>query len=220
MAGTYEIPLIGSSNETQEPKIKTMLEGLNNKLNSSNLLEGSGIANEAIKSAQISPGTVGRFYAPTIIATEQERESTSFGTLTTKDEVTNVVLPTNGLIVVYYLAVVKSSVSASGRAAIFLNENQLKTVNSGSWVGQETPTIGTAFATFSAGDAGLSAVGENPEAQPTTGAGFGVGSATSRGAGCAIFAAAGTYNISVRFKALSGKITAKERRLYVGVIGA
>lgn len=33
------------------------------------------------------------------------------------------------------------------------------------------------------------------------------------------FAAAGTYNISVQYKATSGSITAKERKLWVAVLG-
>lgn len=44
MAGTYEIPTEGSPNSTEDPKVKTMLKGLNEKLNSSNLLEDSGLA--------------------------------------------------------------------------------------------------------------------------------------------------------------------------------
>jgi hypothetical protein len=44
MAGTYEIPEEGSPNSSQDPKIKTMLTGLNSKLNSSNLLEDTGLA--------------------------------------------------------------------------------------------------------------------------------------------------------------------------------
>lgn len=44
MAGTYEIPTEGSPNSSEDPKIKTMLKGLNEKLNSSNLLEDTGLA--------------------------------------------------------------------------------------------------------------------------------------------------------------------------------
>lgn len=44
MAGTYEVPLVGSSNESQEPKIKTFIESWNSKLNASNNLEDSGLA--------------------------------------------------------------------------------------------------------------------------------------------------------------------------------
>jgi len=44
MAGTYEIPAVGSPNSTEQPKVKTFIEGWNAKLNTENDLEDSGIA--------------------------------------------------------------------------------------------------------------------------------------------------------------------------------
>lgn len=44
MAGTLEIPVVGSSNASQEPKIKANFETLNNKLNSENDWEDSALA--------------------------------------------------------------------------------------------------------------------------------------------------------------------------------
>src|SRR5262249_11215596 len=66
------------------------------------------------------------WYTPKVIATEQSRESTSYGFLATEDKIENVVLAENGLILLSYAARVKSSVASAGHAAIFLNANQIK----------------------------------------------------------------------------------------------
>lgn len=49
MAGSYEIPAEGSSDATQEPKIKTFMESWNAKLNSENDLEDTGLASPSNK---------------------------------------------------------------------------------------------------------------------------------------------------------------------------
>jgi hypothetical protein len=205
MAGTYEIPAIGSSNESQEPKIKTFIESWNGKLDSTNSLEG----------ANLSKGVLGRWYAPVEIATEQERESATFGKLATPDEVTGVVLPKNGLIVIGYRAFFKSSVNNAGKAAIFLGANQLKVWGMGAPIVQETSTEGTAeIHPLVSSPNGLATVGTVSTSVVTT------GQALSAFQGlCYVFAEAGTYSVSVQFKATSGKVAAKERVLQVGVIG-
>jgi hypothetical protein len=203
MAGTYEVPAIGSSNESQEPKIKTFIESWNGKLDATNSLEGKNL----------SLGTLGRWYAPTIIATEQERENVAFGKLTTADEVAGVVLPTNGLIVIGYLAKWKSSVAAAGRAAVFLGATQLK--NAATAAVQEAEPSGTALRTLSSFSQGLT---DQPgeAAFPTSGAAL---APNGTGGVCYVFAEAGTYAISIQFKATSGKVAVKERKLWVGVVG-
>jgi hypothetical protein len=190
---------------TQEPKIKTMLKGLNEKLNSSNQLEASGIAENA---------KLGRWYKPVSIATEQTRESTSYGTLTTPDEIKEVVLPENGLIAIGYMAKWQSSVSANGNAAIFIGANQVK--NTTIAVVQEVNTSGTELQVLATSSFGLAQTGGST-AFTTTGQILSPGAAN--GGFCYVFAAAGTYNVSIQFKAPSGKVTAKERKLWVGVLG-
>src|SRR4051812_48257416 len=67
-----------------------------------------------------------------IIATEESRSNTSYGTLTTPDQVSNVVVPVNGLLFVAFTALWKESVLKAGRAAIFIGANQLQfPINSG-----------------------------------------------------------------------------------------
>lgn len=208
MAGTYEVPLVGSSNESQEPKIKTFIESWNGKLNSSNQLEASGIAEGA---------KLGRWYKPLSIATEQTRENVAFGTLTTADEIKEVVLPENGLIVIGYRSIWKSSVSNAGRAAIFLGANQLKATGSTApEVVEASASSGTSFSTLaSSPTAGLTAASVGTSFV-TTGQILANGSGTGL---CVIFAAAGTYTVSVQYRATSGNVAVKERTLNVGVLG-
>lgn len=201
MAGTLEVPIVGEPRSTGEPKYNTAVKTLNERLNAENLL-----------------GNTLRWQTPTVIATEETRESVSFGTLTTPDEVKSVVLPTNGLLAIGYAAIFKSSVSNAGRAAIFIGANQLKNTATGVPLVEEIATATTELSTVATTPAGLSkSAGSASTAFVTTGQILGPG--TSGGL-TYVFAAAGTYNISVQFKATSGSVTAKERKLWVGVLGA
>lgn len=159
---------------------------------------------------------------------EGTRTSTSYGTLTGgdapgPDQVSNVVLPTNGLIVVAYQALWKDSVADAGRAAIFVGATQLKEMVSTTPEFQEaalidnaSPNSYTTLSTFGFGlQSPLEAVGVD-SSQVTTGQLVGAG---TDGGPCYIFAAAGTYTISVQFKATSGTVTAKERKLWVWTMG-
>jgi len=142
-------------------------------------------------------------YTPKIIATEQTRESTEFGTLATADEITNIVVPENGLLLITYHASVKSSVSAAGRVQIYIGANTLKYLTEASTVGTGFREIYTDAKTLEA-----SAVGE---ADVTTG--------QVAGNALECFLAAGTYAVAVKFRATSGSVTAKDRKLWVRVIG-
>lgn len=166
----------------------------------------------------MAAGTLGRWYTPSIVATEQERENVAFGTLTTADEVKSVVLPENGLMVIGYMAIVKSSVSEAGAAAIFLGATQLKAVGSTTPVVQEVKTTGTSTTIVSSSPIGLVNSG-NGSSYVTTGMSVSSINIATGGGLCFVFAAAGTYNVSVQYKATSGKVFAKERKLWVGVIG-
>lgn len=61
MAGTYEVPEEGSPNSTQDPKIKAFIKGQNEKLNSSNLLEDSGLASPNNGAYRLVYATTGTF---------------------------------------------------------------------------------------------------------------------------------------------------------------
>lgn len=223
MAGTLEIPVIGSANSIADPRVKASLEALNNKLDGSNNIPAGSIGSEAVETAKIKNEAVTNaklaneakpfdWYTPKSIATEESRENAAFGTLTTKDEITGVVLPENGLIVVGFKGKFKSSVSNAGRAAIFIGANQLKVNAIASEVSTSTTEERRLLTTSEGG-----LVAATNSAFSTTGE---TTASASAGSGLNyIYAAAGTYAISVQFKASSGTITAKERTLWVAVMG-
>lgn len=215
---------IGSPNTSQDPKIKENFETLSGLLGGSNKITGTGI--EA--AAEIGAGQLAAsakpfdWYTPKIIATEQTRENTSFGTLTTADEIASVVLPENGVMLVSYDATVKSSVSGAGRVALFLGANQLKSDQAGTAPAvQEAEVGGTNFRHLVSGQLGLSVASTATwGGNVTTGQIMGLGGVTPFSGGLmAIFAAAGTYAVSAQYKATSGSVTAKERKLWVAVLG-
>lgn len=185
-----------------------------------------------------------------IIATTESRTNTAYGTLATPDQVTGIVLPTDGLIFVMYQATWQASVSSAARAAIFIGSNQLKVqqINSGpvvqAAVGPGTTGLDTQLASFPFGLAagpgstasdvttgqvcGVapfvsgSAFGAQYEIGSTqfdTASGTAYASGAPVGGPCTVFAAAGTYTISVQFKSTSGSVTAKNRKLWVWTMG-
>lgn len=157
----------------------------------------------------VTAGTVRR--GKTITATEESRTSASYGLMATADRVSSVVLPTDGLLIVAYSAEFKSSVSAAGRAAIFLGSNQLK---DRAGAVQEASTVGTAYVDLGTIGYGLASGGVLP-AEVTTGQAVGSGNS-----GFAVIrAAAGTYDVSVQTKSASGSVTMKNRKLWVEARG-
>jgi hypothetical protein len=150
-----------------------------------------------------------------IITTEESRTNTAYDTLTTPDQVQDVVLPANGLIVVAYQALVKSSVNAAGSIALFIGSNQLK-YRAPSLTLQSTGTVGTdAYAPISSAPQGLLVDTADSASDVTTGQAVASSGTAGYGGPCFIFAAAGTYTVSVQFKATSGSVTAKQRKLWV-----
>jgi|SRR6476620_1821121 len=164
------------------------------------------------------------WYTPKVIATEESRSNTAFGTLTTPDEITGVVVPANSLVQLTYSALVGSSVEGAGRVAVFVGSNQLKSVGATTPAVQEASTSGTPgvprTCMSNAGGLGVSLQGTSfvttglAHAWPTA-------SGEVRGGPVLIHRlAAGTYSFSIQFKATSGSITAKERLLQVAVVGS
>lgn len=169
-----------------------------------------------------------------IIATEEARTNVAYGTLTTPDQVQNVVLPTDGLIAIAYQAMWKESVDDAATAGIFIGANQLQIGggNSASPFVQEAAvqaSVPNVYKLLCTGGRGLVSAEATLGATAytghvTTGQVVGVkdgGGAADTGDGgvCYAFAAAGTYTVSVQFKASSGSVTAKERKLWVWSIG-
>ena len=189
-------------------------------------------------------GTVSR--GKSIIATAESSTNASYGTLTTPDQVANIVLPTDGLIFVVYQAAWKESVVGAGEAALFLNSTQVVVAdaNSGGAIGGPAraqhysptadryaplTTCATGLLSYKgAGGFGAGACadyGSDASTGQVVGGGLmpfyaGADWATfMTGGPCCIFAAAGTYTVSVRFQSSSGSVTAKNRKLWVWTVG-
>lgn len=187
-------------------------------------------------------GYAGARGGKSIVSPEQQTTSASYVFLGTPDRVQGIDLPTDGLIVVAFQGLFKSSVASTGRAAIFLGATQLKARHGRAGAGSsvdvvEAPTTGIVYSPLvSAGGAGLATIGsgaDTTDADVTTGqavggiventqtlyvasgsTGFGPSPGISAGL-CYIFAAAGTYDVGVKFKISSGTLSAKGRKLWV-----
>lgn len=170
--------------------------------------------------------TAGRlgFVGSSIIATSQTRTSSSYGTLSTPDQVTGVVVPTNGIIQVRYWAIWERATAVTGNAAIFIDSTMLtvprltgastatgEASNVGGLDQYLTTYWGGLISTGSGGDSGTVA------SLPATGSILGAGAAG--GGACEIIGLpAGTYTVSVRFKTPSGTLTIENRNLWVRVL--
>lgn len=154
----------------------------------------------------------------------ESRTSTTYGTMPTPDQVTGVTLPTDGLLAVAFMGTWQESVNNAARAAIFIGANQLR----GPGAVQEASLAATGgltaidrpLATSSAGlwsdNGAVAYTGDVATGQTVAGGNsFGVGG----GGPVWIFAAAGTYTISVQFKSTSGSVTVKNRKLWVWTVG-
>ncbi len=148
------------------------------------------------------------------ISKEETRENTAFGTLPTADLIKEVVVGESGLLRVGYSARFKSSVAEAGKAAIFIGANQLKLFSNEAKV-VSASTVSTTFHQLSSSKiSGLSA----NTSVVATGTDVTTGQLLSSGldGGSAEFwLTPGTYEVSVQFKATSGSVTAKERRLFI-----
>lgn len=179
------------------------------------LKEAAETLETKVASLEAAPSSI-TWYTPKVIATEQTRESASFGFLTTEDKIPSVVVPENGVLVVGYQALVKSSVSAAGRAAIFIGANQLRRGG----VAQEENTESTAFHRMVATATGMASFASGPGEAAFGTTGEVLASSSNLGGPCFIGSlAAGTYTVGVEYKATSGSVTAKSRTLWVGVLG-
>ena len=188
------------------------------------------------------PMDIGLSRGTTNIATLQSISSTSYTTLITADQVQNLVLPTDGLIAIWYQATWKETVANAARAAIFIGANQVKVApsNTGPALTQAaatgaSATTNTNFPLFSLPSGLASTVGTAYTGDVTTGQVVGFvstgtnfysqeigGSVVSSSAGvfglggpCWVFAAAGSYDVIVKFKASSGSVLASNRKLWV-----
>ena len=178
------------------------------------------------------------------IPASQSTSSGSFTTLATPDQISGLVLPTNGLIRVWYQAIWQESVAHEAHAAIFLNSNQLMVAASapggastqeaqtitGSFTGVNCSLFSTPVGLATQAPKSVSYGGDVTTGQVVgfaeqacdpqmaiAGSGWDI-PAVPMGGPCDIFAAAGTYTVSVQFLAVSGSVTVSNRKLWVQVL--
>ena len=207
---SYTVPTAGSTlNSVADPQLSTALTTI---LSWATTIDQTNITNAFAQAISANTGTQTVKGAVNISASES-RSNTAYGTLTTPDQVTGIVLPANGLLMVSYAATWQSSVAAAGNAAIFVGANQLQNVSTGftSPSAQQAATVGTTALALQSGPAGLGTSSNGGyTGDVTTGQSF--------GGPAYIFAAAGTYTVAVMFKASSGNVTASNRKLWVQAI--
>jgi hypothetical protein len=216
---SLQSPQIGQPDTTEDVKIQnnftTLQTVINGNLDSANLSAATSQSAGVNASGQTVKGAVN-------IATSQSTGSTTYTTLATPDQITGLVLPTNGLLVMWYRAIFASSVNSAGSATVFVNSNQL-VVDEG---GSGPPVVQSAVTANANVNNGLYSTAEglastnspfNYGSDATTGQIVGGGS-SGQGGPIYIFAAAGTYTVSVQFKASSGTVTALSRKLWVSAL--
>lgn len=192
-----------------------IIEVVNGNIDNENIAANAGIVRS--KLASDAKGLQGKWYEPKVIATEESRTNTSFGTMTTADEIKEIVLPENGLILVAYSAMAKSSVAEAGRVALYLGSNAVSNYGQ---ITESVITSGSFSRLVTCGQPGVGSTPPVPGNFDTSG-----GTSTFGTTGVALpplmlFASAGTYTLSVQFKSSSGSVTVKERKLWVAVLGS
>jgi hypothetical protein len=143
-----------------------------------------------------------------------------------QDVVSGVVLPTDGLIVVAYQALWKNTLVGNGRAAIFIGPTQA-VVTAGATGGAPLAQNGAGpgsgnfapLATTPVGLDGSTSPGVD-DTEVTTGQIVAPSGSTGNGGATYLFAAAGTYDVSIQFKNnAAGTLSVKNRHLWVWTIG-
>lgn len=219
---SLSLPQSGQPHSTEDVKVGNDLTTIQNAINGN--LDSTNVTAPLAQSAGVNQ--VGQTVKGAVnIAASQSTSSTTYTTLATPDQVTGIVLPSNGLIAIWYQATWQESVSTAARAAFFISSNQLKANTTGNPTAptvQETSIGGTSAtntplysfgAGLASGTGGAAYTGDVTTGQ-IVGAYSNVTGVEPAGP-CYVFAAPGTYTISVNFKASSGSVTASNRKLWV-----
>lgn len=220
------LPTLGAPFPTEAADVgnalQTIINEINGGLDNANIEDGTVTPTELTGALLTQLGVTGGGVTRSgvaIVDTEEARTNTAYGLMPTPDRVQGIVVPTNGLLDINFLALWKNSVASTGRAAIFIGANQLKVLGSnGAPVVQEVNgPSGTVYNWLASRDA-VTPVGLTSTDGTVTDA-----SSTTTGAGLygslRVFVAAGTYDVSVQFKSASGSVTVKERKLWVRARG-
>ena len=215
---SLNIPQVGLPDTTEDVKVAnnftTLQNAINGNIDSTNLSATAAQSAGVNQSGQTVKGAA-------VIGTSQNTSSSTFATLATPDQVTGIVLPAGGLIFVYYRALWSNTTSQGGQAAIFLNSTQLQIDSGGAApvaqqaVSNTTSSTQCGLVAWPAGLFSNTSASNVTVSDPTTGLLLGSGNA---GGGSMITAAAGTYTVSIQFKASAGTTTVAGRRLYVQAV--
>lgn len=163
------------------------------------------------------------------IATEETTTSTSFVELTTPDQVSSIVMPTDGLIAIGYRALWKlTGATNDGSAAIFLNDNQIKSASTNSapivrQISLDATGDNYGILTTAGGQGGLACAESASSNSSFTGTGTILQpEPATAGSIVYVYADAGTYDVSIRFAVnvtAGGTLSVKERKLWVWAMG-
>lgn len=167
------------------------------------------------------------------IPDEQFRENVAYGMLGTPDRIQGLELPGPGFFVLGFQALWKAAGGNKARAAIFLDGtpgggtlNQVKMAQAGAVPLTAIPEaqaggVNNMYQPLASAAFGLHSGGSSGPAGSDVTTGQVLGMAQEGGVGfegglCVIFAAAGTYDISIQFKSLdASRVTVKERKLAI-----
>lgn len=208
---SYTVPVAGSTlNSIADPEVSTALTSIetwaNGNIDSTNLAAATSQSASVNASGQVVKGVSN-------IATNQgQTNSTPFALLGTPDQVQNVVLASNGLIAVWFQA----TVNGAGSMALFLGTNQIELAGATAPAVQTLAvnTSGVATPVFTT-PTGLAQVTPSSGYSGNVTTGQLIGGTAVGGGPCYIFAAAGTYTVSVQFKSPGTTINALNRTLWV-----
>lgn len=159
----------------------------------------------------------------TNIATSEARTNTVYGLWTTPDQVTELVLPPDGLFRVGFQGDVQQAAAGvgAGKVAIFLNSTQLKQPDTPNNVQEVSPfNVGGVDSIICSALFGLTTVDPGGVFTSFAATGTTLGRSPESGSGslCEIWAAAGTYHLSIQSKSTSLAMTAKQRKFWVFVV--
>jgi len=157
------------------------------------------------------------------ISASQSTTSATSVLLSTPDEVSGIVLPANGLLAVWYQATWSPTSGSTAEASLFLNGTAVDYANMGvglsptaQYIADSSPGYTSPLTTCAAG-LQTSVGSSNYTGDVSTGQILGT---DGTGGPCYIFAAAGTYTVSVQFlnSGSIGTTTVANRKLWVQAV--
>lgn len=230
------LPTIGQPNATEDPDVRNNFNLIQTEFNGN--IEETNLKTAVKEKLGLTDGIVRRGAIST--ATSETRTNAAYGLLTTPDRVSGITLQSNGLIFIVYQATVNAN-DGTAAAALFLGATQIKTVGASngadvSGTNSVTCNTGGTDRVINTCPSGLITVNNGGYSEITTGTLLGIqttgnpsglqnnSGATNftlsnipgfSGGAAMVWAAAGTYDVSVQFKSTTTAVTVKNRHLWV-----